>query len=182
MLCNFPCQVPLRCFIALWHRLDRAILVLRLPIFNGHFLWTMIRTNWMLGWSWLLWRLDWAQIHSWIPWNFDHFSLAWLDILTIAFESHKYNGEIVQRTITSCWMQDFICNKSTYSMNWRSLSTLECQLSLLCSDIPNQLIDLIVLKFVKDAIWAYQDIVKLIHATSFMNDLRITDHYSLSSS
>ena len=140
---QLPCQVSLRCLIALWHGLDHIVLGglrqnllgTRLSFFMSNFLRVSIRAKWVLGWSGLRGRLDWAQI--WIPWNLDDLCLARIDVLPVAFEGHEHNGEIVQRSIPSSSVEDLVSNESTDRVNGRGPSACKCQLSLLCSHVPH---------------------------------------------
>ena len=72
----------------------------------------------MLGRSGLRSRLDWAQI--WIPRDLDYLCLARVDVLSVAFESHEHNGEIVQRSIPSSSVEDLVSNESTDCVHGRS--------------------------------------------------------------
>ena len=53
------------------------------------------------------------------------------------------------------------------------------QLSLSGGDIPDYLVDLIILKFVKDSIRAYHDIVQVVDTALFQRILRLTGHDTL---
>ena len=87
-------------------------------LFSGNFLRVVIRADWVLGRSGLRSRLDWAQI--WIPRDLDYLCLARVDVLSVAFESHEHNGEIVQRSIPSSSVEDLISNESTDCVHGRS--------------------------------------------------------------
>ena len=59
-------------------------------------------------------------------------------------------------------------------MDGRSLVGLEGLLSVLSSDVPNDLIDCIIIQLVEDSIRANQHIVKAVNAIFFIDDLRLT--------
>ena len=62
------------------------------------------------------------------------------------------------------------------------LATLNCLLSLLCCNIPNYLVYLVVLELVEYPIWPNKEIVVLIDSILFIDDLRLADDDSFLSS
>ena len=76
-------------------------------------------------------------------------------------------------------MKYLICYLARYRVNRRWLVLLESQLPLLRRDIPNDLIDLVVLELVEDSITTDQDVVKLVNALMLMDDVRLTSYHSL---
>ena len=134
MWCQLPRQMSLRCLVALWHGLDHIVMrtlrrrhegLLRARcFFSSNFLRVVIRADWVLGRSGLRSRLDWAQI--WIPRDLDYLCLARVDVLSVAFESHEHNGEIVQRSIPSSSVEDLVSNESTDCVHGRSWCYLFC--------------------------------------------------------
>ena len=79
-------------------------------------------------------------------------------------------------------MKYLICYLARYRVDRRWLVLLESQLPLLSCDIPNDLIDLIVLELVEDSITTDQDVVKLVNALMLVDDVRLTGNHSLCAS
>ena len=62
------------------------------------------------------------------------------------------------------------------------LSILDSYLSLLCRNIPHNLVYLIIFQLVKDAIWSYEKIVVLVHSILLIDHLWCANNYSLCTS
>lgn len=75
-------------------------------------------------------------------------------------------------------MQDLIRDLARDGMYRRRLACLKCILASLRCDIPDDAIDLVILKLVKDTITGDQSIVQILGAVYFMCDLRFTGHDS----
>ena len=113
--------MPLRCLVALRHWLDnssmlcvilnRVVLTVRNTLFISfllHFLRVFIRGDMRLRWRGLVSWLHRAQVL--IPWNFDDLGLPRLDVLSVAFECDKDDGEVVKGTVSCSSVKDFIGN------------------------------------------------------------------------
>ena len=79
-------------------------------------------------------------------------------------------------------MKNLICHQTWYRVYGRKLVLLVGFLPLFSGDVPNYLVDLVVFKFVKYAIRANQNIVKVVNTFVLMDDLWLTGHNSFRSS
>ena len=73
-------------------------------------------------------------------------------------------------------MQDFVCDVSTYGMNGWGLAGAVSLLTGLCRDIPDYLVDVVILHLVKDSITVDHHIVQLMNSTTLYNDIWLTRH------
>ena len=62
------------------------------------------------------------------------------------------------------------------------LSILDSYLSLLCRDIPHNLVYLIIFQLVKYAVWSYKKIIVLVHSILLIDHFWCTNDYSLCAS
>ena len=77
--------------------------------------------------------------------------LALLDVVFEALEPDEHYGQVVQRVIASCRVQNLICDQPTDLMD-RQRTVLIFLASLSCGDVPDDLIYFFVFETIKDTV------------------------------